>query len=333
MPKKLPYRILGVSAGNGIMLFPLRDYVIANIECRSDYYSGGKPLQWGLNFDVPMYKTIPENLQDRVDIIIGHPKCGHSSMFALSRGKQFTSHKGEPSLDLYIKSIIKYNPKMFFMENLDGLLNTYSELDLRDMFPDHKLIFISGSVTMFGNSQKTRKRLLIIGIRFDIYTTSAERIFRRFKPFEPLTTEELLINLPTNGNIREDLDEVITMYSGYKISLSDAQEFWLDNPDKRHWPVDNGRMKTAPGVYINRSNDIPLTVRKTNRQFNPKGEQMSPRELARIQGVTDNFMFYNYPNDKTTINKGRVTVGNSPPMEIGMWILSRLKKFYRKNRA
>ena len=332
--KPLPYKILGVSAGNGVMLFPLRQYIVGNIECRPDYYVKGKPLQWDVNFNSPMYKDIPKDFDNQnIDIIMGHPKCGHSSMFALSRGKSFTSHKGEPSLDLFFRAIIKYNPKYFFLENLEGLLNTYGKDDLRDIFPDHRLIFLTGSVTRYGNSQKTRKRLLIIGIRWDIFSRPLEKIFRRVKTYPTYTTWELLKALPTNGDITEPIDDIITMYSGFKISLKDAQQFWLNNPGLRHWPVNNGRMNTAPGVYINRERDTPLTVRKTNRQFNPEGLQMSPRELGRIQGLTDNFLFYEDRDPKVTINKGRITVGNSPPMQMGSWILSRLKKAYQHTKT
>lgn len=331
---KLPYNILGVSAGNGVMLFPMRQYVIGNIECRPDYYIKGQPHQWGVNFSSPMFKNIPDYFDStHVDVIVGHPKCGHSSMFALSRGKKFTSHSGEPSLELYIRAVIKYNPKYFFMENLEGILNTYSKEDFQEIFPDHRLIFLTGSVSRYGNSQKTRKRLLLIGIRWDIFTKPLDKIFKNQKKYSLQTTEDLLKALPINGNITEPSDDIITMYSGFKISLLDAQMFWLDNPNLRHWPVKNGRMNTAPGVYINREEDFPLTVRKTNRQFNPEGIQMSPRELGRIQGVTDNFLFYEDKNPKVTINKGRITVGNSPPMQMGSWILSRLKKAYKYKRT
>jgi len=333
--KKLPYRILGVSAGNGVVLFPLKQYVIGNIECRSDYYIKGEPLQWGINFNSPMVKSIEEfpynNLS--IDVIIGHPKCGVSSLFALSRGKKFSSHRGEPSLDLYIRAIIKYNPKFFFLENLEGLLNSYPLDELKLLFSDHRILAIKDSVTHFGNSQVTRKRLLLIGIRWDIYNHTIEKILLNHKTIKPKTVKELLQNLPENGHVTEPLDSTITLYSKFKISLKEVQAFWLANPKLRHWPIYNGKMNTAPGVYINRENDYPLTVRKTNRQFNPEGIQMSPRELGRIQGVTDNFLFYISNSLTTTINKGRITVGNTPPMDLGFWILSKLKKIYNFKKA
>jgi site-specific DNA-cytosine methylase len=327
---KLPYRILGISAGNGVMTYALRENIIGNVECRPDYYIGGKPYQWDLNYPgVPMLKVLP-NL-DKVDVIIGHPKCGMSSKFALSRGKKYGSHIGEESLDLFIEGVNKYNPLFFFMENLEKFLDSFPGEELENLFPNHFLIKHRGSVSRFGNSQVTRKRLLIVGISTQISTPTVIRKFKKFprinKELKP--TRELLKNLPKNGMLTEDLDSEITMYAGFKISLRQAQEFWKSNPELRHWPA-GGAMKTAPGVYINRDSDLPLTVRKTNRQFNPLGIQMSPRELARIQGIPDNFLIYEDGNITRSINKGRVTVGNTPPFEVSQWIRERLNSFYKK---
>lgn len=324
MPLK---NVLGVSAGNGVILHPLRDQVIANIEGRSDYYIKGQPLQWNLNFSVPMVKSFDPNYKN-VDIIIGHPKCGLSSMFALSRGKTFKSHEGEPSLDLFIQAVNHYKPKLFLLENLPKFLESFD--DVKQTFKDYALILHKGSVSDFGNSQVSRKRLVMVGLRLDSFRQKAYSALKALPtPSNPKPVELLLKNLPENGNITEPIDDIITMYSGFKISLLGAKVFWRENPHLRHWPVYEGKMNTAPGVYINRTGDFPLTVRKTNRQFNPIGEQMSPRELARIQGIPDGFELYmGNPQtpSSTIINKGRVTVANTPPYEIGLWFSKKVRR-------
>lgn len=318
--------VLGVSAGNGVLLFPFKKHLIGNVECRSDFYVKGQPLQWKANFDVPIWKTLPE-FNINIDVILGNPKCGFSSMFALSRGKKFSSHEDEPSLTLFIQAIHKYNPKVFLLENLPKFLNSFPDQSLKSTFSNYTISYITGSVSQFGNSQLTRERLIVIGLRNDFYTNKRRKTIKRLplKNFEPKTTKELLRNLPENGHWTEPILDIITMYAGHKLSLNQAQNFWLANKDTRHWPVNNDRMANAPGVYINRANDIPLTVRKTNRQFNPNGIQMSPRELARIQGIPDNFLFYKDHNPKVSINKGRITAANTPPMEVGFWFYDRLR--------
>ena len=324
--KRTP-KILGISSGNGVMLYPFKEYLIGNIECRSDYLSKGQSLQWQANFDGIPYSRTLLDIDIPVDVIIGHPKCGSSSVFALSRGKKFTSHVGEPSLELYIQAVNKYRPKLFFLENLPRLLETMPEKELKAQMKGYSFMYWTGSVSEFGNSQVSRKRMLVIGLRNDYNTERRRKTLSRIHvPIEPRNTETLLQNLPSNGHWTEDIEEVITMYAGFKIRLDDAKDYWNRKPELRHWPCKPGsNMGTAPGVYINRAKDLPLTVRKTNRQFNPEGIQMTPRELARIQGVPDKFLFAKMETEKASINKGRITVANTPPMEIAYWIYDRLK--------
>jgi len=324
------YSVIGLSSGNGVILHPF--YKDTNIdvkwavECRRDYLVGGYPNQFHLNFSDTPYS---ENLSipvESVDVIVGHPKCGMSSVFALSRGKRNTSHKDEPSLNLFIHGIHAFFPKYFLLENLPKLLDTYSKEDFADIFSNYNLVFWSGSVSSFGNSQLSRKRLLIMGIRKDLPSQKkAKFLLSRPKPlWSTQSSEELLANLPENGHFREDLDEEITVYGGFKSTLRELQQYWKDNPDLTRYKAEKANMHYAPGVYINRESSFPKTVRKTNRQFNPDGLQMSPREMARIQGIPDDFRLC-YPgtscdySQKTLINKGRLTVANTPPYEIGLW--------------
>jgi len=333
--------VLGVSAGNGVMLYPFKKHLSGNIEIRKDYLIGRSPHQFHLNFpSTGFYQSLADYQRNphanfNPDIIIGHPKCGNSSVFALSRGKKFTTSKSEPSLTVFLNSIQLFKPKLWVMENLPKLLETLSVKDIEELFDyRYELKIFDGSVSAFGNSQVSRKRLLIVGM--DKLFFCPKEISGFVFPSDKTSyfledTEELLENLPDNGNITEDMDNIITLYAGFKIRLKDMQKFWLDNPSLKHYPIKGGNMSTAPGVYINRANAFPMTVRKTNRQFNPKGIQMSPRELARIQGIPDDFKIFDdfeMFNKTTLINKGRVTVANTPPMDISIWLYHRFKKLF-----
>ena len=333
------YSVIGLSSGAGVILYPF--YNNPNIdlkyavECRRTYLLGGMPVQFELNFpDVPYSLDLgipPES----VDVVVGHPKCGMSSVFALSRGKKNTSHKDEPSLNLYIHGIHKLFPKYFLLENLPKLLDTYSKEAFGEIFSNYHLIFWEGSVSDFGNSQKTRKRLVIIGIRKDVVSKRSIRILSKPKPlYDIQTTGNLLMHLPEDGHFTEDLDEQITVYGGHKKYLWQLQKYWLDNKHLNRYKVGNDRMQYAPGVYINRADDYPKTIRKTNRQFNPDGIQMSPREMARIQGIPDTFKLCSPSrscsyDEKTLINKGRLSVANTPPYEIGKWFQLCMDKLFR----
>ena len=183
--------------------------------------------------------------------------------------------------------------------------------------------------------EATRKRLVLIGIKKDHFGENLSKVQYHFsnvyKVNELKYCEQLLEGLNEENwdiaHIREDISDFITIYAGRKLTLRKIQRFWLKNPKLKRWPVNDRKFSTAPGVYRNLNKDYPATARKANRQFNSQGLQMSPRELARIQGVPDKFRIYMDPNRKIfSINKGRTTVTKTPPYEIARWFYKQLKK-------
>lgn len=328
-------KVIGLNGGNGVMLYPFKRYLIKNIEPRSVFYTKGN-VQWKLNFgDIPMEYEVKQ--WPEADVVIGHPDCGHSSVLSYSRKKTLGKPEENESLNLYIKGVRIMQPPIFLMENLPKLLSTYDKSDWEGLFPQYNLKFIEGSVSKFGNSQKTRNRLLIIGFNREKLGGQLHTLQYHFsqiyKVKEILPANVLIKGLkhedPSIGNIREDINNIITMYAGFKISLKDAQKQWLSNQNTRRWVVQGKKFSTAPAVYINRRGDLPMVARKANRQFNHRGLQLTPRELARIQGVPDKFKIYiDTENPIYWINKGRATVTKTPPYEIGKWFYKQLKKYY-----
>lgn len=330
--------VLGVMAGNGVIIHPFKKYLVGNIETRAIFHTKDNE-QWKINFgNIPLYKTITEirkNVKDPIDIIIGNPDCGHSSVLSYSRRKALSDPRENDSLNLYIKCIKKYEPNIFLMENLPKLLDTYDALFWNKTLPNYSISYLMGSVSQWGNSQISRSRLLIIGVKIDYALKYHNKIQYQlteiYKLHELKTTDELLKGLEDEelefGHIREDIYSIITLYAGFKISLKNVQKFWKENPKSSRWTVRDKKFTTAPGVYRNPENEYPFTARKANRQFNPEGLQMSPRELARIQGIPDSFKIYmESDNIQYWINKGRATVTKTPPYEIGLWFLNQILK-------
>ena len=329
-------KIIGVNGGNGVLLYPFRKNLIGNIEIRPVFKTPNN-IQWKLNFgDIPLYNH-PEDMTkfSQCDVVIGAPNCGHSSVLAYSRAKMLSDPLKDESLDLFIMSILYYKPKIFLMENLPKVLDMVSEDVWEKTFPNYELVFNQGSVMNWGNSQKTRTRLVLIGINKSYYKDQVSYLQYHFSNVyrvnELKKSGDLLKGLddenPDIGHIREDIDDTITMYAGFKISLKKAQKFWLENHKLKRWPVTDKKFTTAPGVYRNLIDDFPAVARKANRQFNHNGLQMSPRELARVQGIPTRFKIWVDENRKGfCINKGRATVTKCPPYEIGKWFSKQLKK-------
>ena len=323
-------KILGVCAGNGASTFAFKKHLIGNLEPRAVFHTAGD-LQWNENYEgIPLYRKEDQLYDDikRVDAIFGHPDCGHSSMLALSRGKKMTDPKQNTSLMMFIHVCQYYKPKVWLMENLPAMLKNVTQEWFEEQFPQYTFMFIEGAVTLYGNSQLTRKRVVILATRKSKYLYP----ITLFKNYNAKTVGELLRNMGGDdhgwGHVREDHDKMISMYSGQKnrISVKKAQRLWKGRlKGKRRNEVNRAKMSNQPGVYRNLKDHYPLTVTKGDRQFNPQGLPMSPRELARIQGVPDKFNIYIDPKNKQYwVNKGRTTFGKSAPYEIGKWFLEHL---------
>ena len=334
-------KVLGIAGGNGVMLYPLRKYLVGNIEPRGDYRTP-HDIQWTSNFGkTPLYTkyVLPEEFVG-VDVIVGHPTCGHSSALAYSRGKKLGDAKSDETISLFVEAVNKYKPEFFLFENLPTMFKSFPEKDFDESFPGYKLVKHIASVANFGNSQISRVRLVVVGIREDSRAKKKhfkvpEIVKENLKTVEEL---EYIDGDPvTLCHLREPDDTVVCMEKDFKkLNLAQIREIW-NSPEykgKKKWDArttGKGNMVNLPGVYRNLAGDFPLTARKQNRQFNSKGYIMSPRELARINGVPDSFTLYcDTERLQYWINKARVTATKTPPPEITKWFKRIILKHYGK---
>lgn len=340
----MEYRVLGISSGIGVSLFPALGRVIGNIEPRAIFHTP-KQEQWKLNFGmVPLLKQIPIKECDsflplKVNVVISSPDCGSGSVLRYSVNKELGTIKENPSLLLFFRGIKRYQPDFFYFENLASMFKSLPKKEFRKKVKNYNLVIHDASVCMWGNSQITRKRLVIIGIRKDI-DCDYERLFRLpdfrgrnktcWEIYGDLDDLTKLRDCVETGHIREDMWQVVTVYSKFKCTVAEMMNHWqTELKGKRRWEVKGRNFSNAPGVYRNRKNDYPGTARKANRQFDHNGLMLTPRQLARIQGVPDEFKIY-IDQDKLGywINKGRAAVTKCPPYDIGKWFFNKLNKFY-----
>lgn len=333
-------KILGVSGGAGVLLHPFKKYLIGNYEIRKDFITPNE-IQWKLNFDdIPLWRTTELDPNLKPDIIMGQPNCGQFSILSHSRKSKKGINKDEPSLELFFNSIEIYKPKLFLLENLPALTKSISKIQLKRRLPEYKFILHNGSVSFWGNSQVSRKRLIMIGIRKDTeYSLKGFPVFmvNKLKNTSQLLSDILLLNDTQDDhfcNINEnDDDKSIAIFGGKQMTIKDIRYEWCNRlKGQSRWfteEKDNVKFKTAPGVYRNLGDKYPATARKSNRQYDWYGNMMTPRQLARIQGIPDTFKIWmDFKGDKrlTSINKGRITVTKCPPYEIGLWFYKILFK-------
>lgn len=339
------YTVLGVSSGIGVSLFPFGKYVVGNIEGRAIFHSP-QERQWHINFKgVPLARKNEEwqhhHGDKAVDVIISSPDCGSGSILRLSRSKEYGDHKKNISLHLFFDALERFKPKFFEFENLPGFWKSFPKEEFQKAVGNYYLVCHEAPVTMWGNSQVNRVRLVIVGIRKDLPYKKIAKYFRlpdyrhKNKVCDELYGDLMVAGFNIAlGHVREPQNEMCTIHSGHKIPIHEITRQWNTRlRGKKRWEVDptlGKKYTTAPGVYRNGKRDYPATARKADRQFDHHGYMLSPRQLARVQGVPDSFRLY-LSADKLNywINKARAAVTKTPPYEISAWFKHKLEKSYR----
>lgn len=348
------FNLLGVSAGQGALLFPFiksKKYkLLGNIEPRGVFHTNCES-QWKLNFgDIPFYKGFClQEFDEKVDIIISSPDCGASSVMRLSKVKELGNPQDNRSLNLVIAAILEYKPKVFLIENLPRLLSLLPKDFFEETLKDYKLIFHERSVSDYGNSQVSRKRLLIIGVHKKTGKKYLNAFDEVFKVNELKTTRELLKPLTFSYEIDTNqipfMAKTLAMYDYRKLpekknlTVAKIHRLWVRDFNKeKKWPIKTAKMSTLPGVYRLEDDKPPLTLRPADRQFRPDGYPLGIEDFKAIMGFPEKFKIYLYKttrgdtyegdfkNHHYWLNKARYTIAKGSVYEVGIWFKKCLKK-------
>lgn len=327
--------VLGISAGQGGLLFPFRKHLLGNIEPRGVFHTPGEE-QWKANFkDVPFYKGYClQEFDEKVDIIISSPDCGASSIMRLSKVKELGKPKDNRSLNLVIEGINYYKPKIFLIENLPRLLSLLPNKYLQEAFKDYKLIFHERSVSDYGNSQVSRKRLIIIGVHKKTGKKYLNAFDEVFQVKTPKLTRDLLFVSPYGSNYNIPIEKTLAMYDYRKLpekknlTVEKIQVLWNSAfKNEKKWPIKTAKMSTLPGVYRLELDKAPLTLRPADRQFRPDGYPLGIMDFKAIMGFPKQFKIYiDQENYLYWLNKARYTIAKGSVYEISVWFKHCLKR-------
>ena len=328
------YTVLGVCAGQGALLFPFRKHLIGNIEPRGVFHTPGEE-QWKANFkDVPFYKGYClQEFDEKVDIIISSPDCGASSIMRLSKVKELGKPKDNRSLSLVIEGINYYKPKIFLIENLPRLLSLLPNEYLQEAFKDYKLIFHERSVSDYGNSQVSRKRLVIVGVHKKAGKKYLNAFNEVFQVKTPTITRNLLNDYQNPLNYNIPIEKTLAMYDYRKLpekknlTVEKIQVLWNSAfKQEKKWPIKTAKMSTLPGVYRLELDKPPLTLRPADRQFRPDGYPLGINDFKAIMGFPKQFKIYiDQENYLYWLNKARYTIAKGSVYEISIWFKRCLK--------
>lgn len=327
--------VLGICAGQGGLLFPFRKHLLGNIEPRGVFHTPGEE-QWKTNFKgVPFYKgyNLPE-FDEKVDVILSSPDCGMSSIMRLSKVKELGKPKDNRSLNLVIEGINYYKPKIFLIENLPRLLSLLPKDFFEETFKDYKLVFHERSVSDYGNSQVSRKRLIVIGVHKKTGKKYLNAFDEVFQVKAPKLTRDLLSVSPYGSNYNIPIEKTLAMYDYRKLpekknlTVEKIQVLWNSAfKQEKKWPINTAKMSTLPGVYRLELDKAPLTLRPADRQFRPDGYPLGILDFKAIMGFPKAYkIFMDEGNYLYWLNKARYTIAKGSVYEVGIWFKRCLKK-------
>lgn len=340
-------RILGAVDGVGSMMIGARGKheIIGNIEWRKYYHTGTFEANFPGSFMVNKWDDLDEDqleLCKDVDLVIGHPECGNFSILNTK------GYKKADSLDIpyYTDIVNRVKPKFYVADNLPKSLWSFSLMDWHNAIPGYKVVPLWVSNHGYGNIQKHRNRLFLLGIRDD-----QDFEFVPNEVAHDLTMEDIFMDLPEHdipeiNHVYKKDDSFMTGFSKYyftgdiendrvPMTYKDFREnIILDKNTIATYNL-SGQLKKRPGFMIRDMDKIACTLSgggfagADNIYMTPDFQPLTLRQRARIQGAPDDFIFHplNYPEDKRAYNAVMKQSGKFMPVQFCTYIVDQIGEY------
>lgn len=278
------------------------------------------------NHDSPLIKGDIRkiNLDDLgyADGIIGGPPCQSWSEAGSLKGIE--DDRGQLFFD-YIKVLNRVKPKFFVAENVNGMMSKrHSEAvqKILKLFEDAGYdVFLEVVDAIDFNVAQNRKRVFYIGFRKDLNVSDFELV--KPKNLQYLTLKDVIEDLQDNAI--PALEKNKTNGSNCLVA---NHEYYIGGFSSMFMSRNRVRSWNEPSFTIQASGrQAPLhpqapkmqLVAKDKRIFVPGKEhlyrRLSVREVARIQGFPDDFIFH-YEN----LNDAYKMIGNAVPINLAYYV-------------
>lgn len=348
-------KALGMISGIGSMLIGAKQQgyeILGNIEWRPYYHTGTFENNFLGSFMCNNLKELsPETIEEckDVDVILGHTECGNFSNLRANKDNMIDDKGDIPE---FIEAIQLFKPKFFVMDNLPKSLISANWQYYQDHLPEYEFHFEWINNYGYGNIQKNRKRLFVIGARRELgfYFIPGEfehntTILERLGDIDPLCEnhEYLDLDVKYNGWGRYQFDP---SYIGKgveenRITLRQFQEFIKDYPNNLNFAYYNkkGEQKYKIGfskIDVNR-HALVLSGGGACYDNHFRSDTLFPftiRERARIQGCPDDFIFYPMGITETVKEYSHLIkqTGKFMPVEFCTFITGQIKDFLEGTR-
>lgn len=307
-------------------------------------------------FKAPYYYNLDEakkSGQDLkgIDLVVSHTECGQSSNLRLrSIEQRAKTSRDELAGDtpLLVEMLKEIKPKFFMMDNLPRLLESYTWKNWHEVLPEYDIFFEWISNYNYGNIQKGRKRLFVIGAKkeygyvfrpgeFDNITTVKEVI-------EDLSSDEDDINF---NHLHLKDDEIVRGWAQYmmdhkklgqpnqKVTLKQFKKYIKPFKLKENFPYTNKKGESKKRIGHMKINlDGPAGViygggaSGFDHFFRPDTlNPMTMRERARVQGTPDNFIFYplEYTSKQKYYDSLMKQTGKFMPVQFTTYLTQQIK--------
>lgn len=311
--KKKQLTACGITCGIGSMLVGAQDLgfrVLGNLEWR-DYYRyrvGGRPSTFVNNFPGAFMarglNDVPEELfPGDIDFAAGHPECGRYSQLSHSvqsgNGAYQASRGSDVSdIPLFLKLVARLKPRFFLMDDLPASFGPLPMEKYVELLPEYDLFPEWVSNWGYGNIQKHRNRMFVVGA-----LKSEKFVFRPGEFTHELRVQDIIGDLvdftediPNHQTVDEDYipGRYVNMnYLGHRPSWKELRQSNHDFRKQTPYITKDGEEKIRPGTWSPRWDDTTCPV--LSGGFNPihalRRLPFSIRERARIQGFPDDFIF------------------------------------------
>lgn len=318
-PPKGKLKAIGFTSGIGSMLIGARDAgfgVLGNIEWR-DYYrlidEQGRNT-FTQNFRGAFFARgfrdldpfVEHDLRSvKIDLAMGHPECGKYSLLNSANKNASSQKKDAGDIPLFLEYVADLKPRYFVMDDLPQSFMALPMSQYHEILPDYDLFPEWISNYHYGNPQKHRKRMFMIGsLRSEGYA------------FVPGEKEEW-----DNWTVRERIEDIegaygslpnhdqhtvegyssrfINMrYRGDRPTWGEVQEYFKEHQKEGQnftyfGPGGEGDKKVRPSlIRVKYDHPSPVLTGGNPMMHSKICLPLSIRERARIQGFPDDFVFY-----------------------------------------
>jgi site-specific DNA-cytosine methylase len=239
-------------------------------------------------------------LAQNCDLAMGHPECGKYSQMN-NNNANFREQLHDPGdIPLFTEMISMLRPRFFVMDDLPKSFIAYSAKEYAAQLPEYDLFFEWISNYHYGNIQKNRLRLFVIGAlkkeRFTFVPGEFEHSVSVRDTIEDLMGREGKVD----AHFKHELDSLCAkglhmLKRGHRAKWRDVRKLIAHERGGFVLPyvAEDGSRKTRPGSYKAHWDKHAHVMDGGSPALHPiNGVPFTIRERARIQGFPDSFKFY-----------------------------------------